>query len=61
MNCKPVPTAMPVQAAPLFPCMNSMADVEAFARACLPITDPNELHALLKVHQNTLLKLNRKE
>jgi len=40
---------------PLYSTMNSIADVESYAASCLPIQTVNELHNILRVHQNTIL------
>jgi hypothetical protein len=42
---------------PLFPTMDSVQEVMDFAESKLPITDKNDLIALLGTHSNTLLKL----
>lgn len=41
----------------LFPTADSLEQIEAEAKAALPITDENELMALLHKHQNTILHL----
>jgi hypothetical protein len=40
----------------LFPTRDSVELVEAEGVAMLPITEPNDLIALLRLHENTILK-----
>lgn len=47
----------PPQASTLYPTMNSLAEVEAYALACVPVRTFNEMHAILKLQQNTLINL----
>jgi hypothetical protein len=44
----------------LFPYRDSIQQVEAEGLAQLPITKPNELIALLRIHENTLWRLAEK-
>ena len=39
----------------LFPTFSSLEEAYAYAEAKIPITNRNELHALLMTYQNTLL------
>lgn len=41
----------------IYPTMDSLAAVEAYAQSKLPISCWNDLHAVLMIHQNTLLKV----
>jgi hypothetical protein len=41
----------------LFPTRDSVEEVIEEAKAQLPITDENQLVALLQIHQNTLISL----
>lgn len=43
---------------PLYPTMGSLQDVIDLADSKLPITNKNELFALLMIYHNTLLKLS---
>jgi hypothetical protein len=40
----------------IFPTRNTIAEVEAEALSQLPITHPNDLIAILRLQQNTLIK-----
>tara|TARA_B110000285_G_C15136495_1_gene627300 strand:+ start:3355 stop:3540 length:186 start_codon:yes stop_codon:yes gene_type:complete len=40
----------------IFPSRNNLAEVEAEALSQLPITSPNNLIAILRLQQNTLIK-----
>ena len=41
----------------IYPTMDSLQAVEAYAQAKLPISCWNDLHAVLMIHQNTWLKV----
>ncbi len=41
----------------LFPTRNTLEEVESEALAQLPITSPNKLVALMRLQQNTLIKM----
>lgn len=43
----------------LFPVRQSLQEVEQEAMAQLPITSPNQLIALLRLQQNTMLQLQK--
>ena len=45
----------------LFPCRDSLQEVEQEALALLPITSANQLIALLRLQQNTLVALLKPE
>lgn len=44
----------------IFPSRSTLKEVEAEGLAQLPITSPNELIALMRLQQNTILKLFNK-
>lgn len=41
----------------LYPTMDSLQSVMAYAQAKLPINCWNDLHSILMIHQNTLIKV----
>lgn len=50
---KPLPIPLVIQS--VYPTMESLTDVVAYAESCLPITDRNQLLNILFTYQNTLL------
>lgn len=46
----------PLTSKPLYPTMTNVEDVQKWAGSLLPITDKNELTAVLMTYHNTLLK-----
>ena len=50
-------TLIKIEPMSLYPTMDSLNAVEEYARAKLPIQCWNDLHAVLMIHQNTLLKV----
>ena len=47
----------PPKPQPVFPTMGSIQEVIDLAESRLPITDKNDMTALLAIYHNTLLKL----
>jgi len=47
---------MPLKQQSLFPVKGSLQEATAHLKDSLPITDENELHALLMMYHNTLLE-----
>jgi hypothetical protein len=47
---------MPVKQHSLFPVKDSLYEATSTLKESLPITDENELHALLMMYHNTLLE-----
>lgn len=46
----------PIASMSLFPTMDSLEDVFAFAHAKMPINNRNEVYAILAMYHNTILK-----
>lgn len=46
-------SSTPIEPASIYPVMTNTADVLAYAEHLLPINSINELHALLKLYENT--------
>lgn len=57
MNSMTLASLSPPKPQPVFPTMGSIQEVIDLTESRLPITDKNDMTALLAIYHNTLLKL----